>query len=115
MGSCTDTIGKTLVERLDDMAAGWLCAGLPDAELPAEAAREIERLEHYSGHCEEVIAAHNAVGARQEAAIQRMRAAGAMLANVAYNLAQKPGHALTSDDVALLDKLRREWDAALRA
>ena len=39
MGSCTDTIGKTLVERLDDMAAGWLCAG-----LPAEAAREIERL-----------------------------------------------------------------------
>jgi hypothetical protein len=33
-----------LVRRLDDMAAGWLCAGLPDAELPAEAAREIERL-----------------------------------------------------------------------
>lgn len=44
MGSCTDMIGKTLVRRLDDMAAGWLCAGLPDADLPAEAARELERL-----------------------------------------------------------------------
>ena len=35
---------RPLVERLDAMATGWLCAGLPDAELPAEAAREIERL-----------------------------------------------------------------------
>ena len=33
-----------LVRRLDGMAAGWLCAGLPDAELPAEAARELERM-----------------------------------------------------------------------
>ena len=33
-----------LVRRLDEMASGWLCAGLPDAELPAAAAREIERL-----------------------------------------------------------------------
>lgn len=58
----------------------------------------------------------HAAGLRDEdAAIQRVRAAGAMLANAAYNLAQKPGHALTSDDVALLDKLRREWDAALKA
>lgn len=44
MGSCTGPIGKTLVERLDEMANGWLCAGLHDADLPAEAAREIERL-----------------------------------------------------------------------
>lgn len=35
---------------------------------------EIERLEQYSAHCEEVIAAHNAVGARQEAEIERLRA-----------------------------------------
>jgi hypothetical protein len=33
-----------IVKRLDDMANGWLCAGLPDHELPAEAAREIQRL-----------------------------------------------------------------------
>ena len=40
------------------------------------------------------------------------RAVGGLLANVAYNMAQKHGHALTDDDVALLDKLRRDWDAA---
>jgi hypothetical protein len=33
-----------LVAELDAMAAGWLCAGLPDADLPRRAAREIERL-----------------------------------------------------------------------
>jgi hypothetical protein len=43
------------------------------------------------------------------------KVAGGLLANAAYNLAQKPGHALTSDDVALLDKLRREWDVAVGA
>lgn len=50
MGSCTSPIGKTLVERLDEMANGWLCAGLPDADLPAEAAREIERLSAMLDH-----------------------------------------------------------------
>lgn len=44
MGSCNDAIGQTLVERLDDMADGWLCHGLPDADLPRKAAREIDRL-----------------------------------------------------------------------
>lgn len=34
----------SLVERLDAMATGWLCTGLPDANLPREAAREIQRL-----------------------------------------------------------------------
>ena len=42
LGAASET--HPLVRRLDEMAAGWLCAGLPDAELPAEAAREIERL-----------------------------------------------------------------------
>ena len=41
--------------------------------------------------------------------------AGGLLANFAYNMAQKHGHALTDDDVALLDKLRRDWDAAVGA
>ena len=50
-GASNDGLGPAhephpLVRRLDDMAAGWLCAGLPDADLPAEAAREIERLRH---------------------------------------------------------------------
>lgn len=39
---------KDLVARLDDMADGWLCRGLPDAELPREAAREIERLREHA-------------------------------------------------------------------
>lgn len=47
----------------------------------------------------------------QPTAATAQRDIGAQLANVAFNLAQRPGHALTSDDVALLDKLRRQWDA----
>ena len=43
-----------IVRRLEGMADGWLCAGLPDAELPLEAAREIAslrvRLEHALSH-----------------------------------------------------------------
>ena len=40
---------------------------------------------------------------------------GGQLASVAFNLAQRAGHALTGDDVAMLDKLRKQWDAALAA
>lgn len=39
-------------------------------------------------------------------------AIGAQLSNVAFNWAQRPGYTLTDADVALLDKLRKEWDAA---
>jgi hypothetical protein len=38
---------------------------------------------------------------------------GCQLANIAFNWAQNPGYALTSDDVVMLDKLRRQWDEAL--
>lgn len=38
--------------------------------------------------------------------------AGAQLANVAFNWAQRCGYTLTSDDCAMLDKLRKQWDAA---
>lgn len=41
--------------------------------------------------------------------------AGNPLSNVAYNLAQKPGHALTEFDCELLLKLRKRWDEAARA
>ncbi len=37
---------------------------------------------------------------------------GATMANVLFNFAQKTGYTLTSDDTALFDKLRKEWDAA---
>lgn len=37
---------------------------------------------------------------------------GVQLANVAFNWAQQCGHTLTSDDCAMLDKLRKQWDAA---
>jgi len=40
---------------------------------------------------------------------------GGQLASVAFNLAQRAGHALTGDDVAMLDKLRKQWDATLAA
>lgn len=43
------------------------------------------------------------------------RQVGRQLANVAFDLAQRPGHALTSDDCALLDRLRKQWDHALSA
>ena len=49
MGSCTDSIGQTLVQRLDSMADGWLCESLPDADLPREAAREMEPLQGLLG------------------------------------------------------------------
>lgn len=39
---------------------------------------------------------------------------GGQLANVAFNWAQRAGHVLTGDDVAMLDKLRKQWDAAIR-
>lgn len=38
--------------------------------------------------------------------------AGAQLANVASNWAQRPGYTLTPDGAAMLNRLRREWDDA---
>jgi hypothetical protein len=50
-------------------------------------------------------------GASIEAELLRI---GGQMANVMFNMAQRPGHELTSDDVALMDKLRQQWDAARR-
>lgn len=47
------------------------------------------------------------------AASDKTVAIGAQLANVAFNWANRVGHTLTGDDVALLDSLRKKWDAAL--
>ena len=38
---------------------------------------------------------------------------GAQMANVMFNLAQRPGEPLTGDVVATMDSLRKQWDAAL--
>lgn len=38
---------------------------------------------------------------------------GAQLANVAFNLAQRVGHPISTHDAEILDKLRRAWDGAV--
>lgn len=43
-------------------------------------------------------------------ALRTRLSAGAMLANVAYNLAQRPGYVLTAEDCEMLRTLQREWD-----
>lgn len=43
----------------------------------------------------------------------RMRDIGGQLSNAAFNLAQRPGEPLSSDDCSMLDRLRKQWDAAL--
>lgn len=40
---------------------------------------------------------------------------GAQMANVMFNMAQRAGHTLTSDEAALFDRLRKQWDAATPA
>ena len=44
-----------------------------------------------------------------------VRAVGGAMANFAYNLAQRTGQPLSNHDTELLDRLRKEWDEALRA
>jgi hypothetical protein len=44
-----------------------------------------------------------------------IRRIGAQMANVMYQLAQRPGDALTPEVAAVMDSLRRQWDAAVRA
>lgn len=43
-----------------------------------------------------------------------IRRIGAQMANVMYQLAQRPGDALTPEVTAMMDSLRRQWDAAVR-
>lgn len=47
-------------------------------------------------------------------ALRTRLAAGSMLANVAFNWAQRPGYVLTAEDCEMLRTLQREWDAAQR-
>jgi hypothetical protein len=43
------------------------------------------------------------------------KSVGSQLSNVAFNLAQRVGQPLTTHDAEILDKLRRQWDAAVGA
>lgn len=45
--------------------------------------------------------------------IGNKRQIAATMANVLFNLAQKCGDTLTSDDCAMFDALRKQWDAAI--
>jgi hypothetical protein len=45
--------------------------------------------------------------------LAKARRTGGRLANVAFNLAQRCGHTLDSNDVSILDSLRKQWDAAM--
>jgi hypothetical protein len=48
------------------------------------------------------------------AAVERLRHAGAMLSNCAFNMAQrKPGEPLTDSDIRAFDESRKAWDAAI--
>ena len=80
-----------IVFRLEDMANGWLCAGLPDAELPLEAAREIQRLRQ-----------ELADGAALEAEIDRLHAA------IAEHVRGSATRAASSDSAPLAPV----WDEA---
>jgi hypothetical protein len=65
------------------------------------------RLDHYEY---EPLFAHPP---RESADAERLRHAGAMLSNCAFNLAQrKPGEPLTEADIRALDESRKAWDAA---
>ncbi|MEM8511164.1 hypothetical protein RCH14_000455 [Massilia sp. MP_M2] len=44
-----------------------------------------------------------------------LRHVGAQMANVMFNLAQRPGEQITGDIVATMDSLCKRWDAAVRA
>jgi len=44
-----------------------------------------------------------------------LRRIGNQMANVLYNLAQRPGEALKPEVAATMDDLRKQWDAASRA
>jgi hypothetical protein len=47
--------------------------------------------------------------------MDEMKKIGAQMANVMFNLAQLPGERITYQQAETFDKLRKEWDAAVRA
>jgi hypothetical protein len=49
------------------------------------------------------------------AAFERLRTAGNLLSNCAFNLAQQKGLALSPRAAQSLDECRKEWDAASEA
>lgn len=50
--------------------------------------------------------------AREDA--ERLRNAGALLSNIAFNLKQHPGRAITADECETLARVQKQWDDAAR-
>ena len=85
----------------------------------AEAARQLEfsmtswaSLKHR--HCAYIERLEQQQAGAVDEVSDELVSVGGQLANVAFNWAQRAGHVLTGDDVAMLDKLRKQWDAAIR-
>ncbi len=45
--------------------------------------------------------------------IAEIQTAGALMANLCYNLAQRPNEPLSAHNPASMDELRKRWDAAM--
>lgn len=73
---------------------------------------ELEATEHECGELQLEPAVSDNLITEVTQSILRMRSAGGMLANIAFNLAQHPGKTLTMEDVTILDMARRGWDVA---
>lgn len=63
-----------------------------------EAATELERL--------------TALCAEQSMEVERLRAAGAPMANVMFNFGQRIGHVMSADECAMMRRLQLAWDLA---
>lgn len=50
---------------------------------------------------------------RLEAEVERIKRAGGMLSNIAFNLSQQCGKQLTPEVCAAMDQFRKAWDAAI--
>ena len=59
--------------------------------------------------------AQSVADARVREATDSLRLAGAALANCAFNLAQRNPGQFTTRDIEVLDKARKDWDAAIRS
>lgn len=70
---------------------------------------------HWAWRAWKASAARAAPPALDAEGLPALRKIGAQMANVMFNLAQRPGDPLTGDVVAIMDSLRKQWDAAVRS
>lgn len=117
-------------EKIATLHAGNYWTSLPNANPPgkflsdvftAEQVRQAQRDAALAGRSalldssNAFVAMANWLRARRDAEIADLRKIGGQMANVMFNLAQRPGDPLAGDIVATMDNLRNQWDAAVRA